>query len=157
MKIALAAEVCSFELMQQVKERLRQAGHEILDLGMKNSSEPQFFYEIAPRVAKAVLRGEAERGILACGTGMGVCICANKFKGIHAGVAESATTARLHRVINRANILCFGAWIVGKLQAFDIVDAFLTAEIGEGMSEERRKVQEAGFFKIKEYENENFK
>ena len=157
MKIAVAAEVCSFELMQQVKEHLKERGHEVIDLGMKDPGEPDFFYRTAPRVAKAVLKGEAERGILACGTGMGVCLCANKFKGIYAGVAESATTARLHRVINRANVLCFGAWIVGKLQAFDIVDAFLSAEIGQGMSEERRKVQEAGFFKIKEYENENFK
>jgi ribose 5-phosphate isomerase B len=157
MKIAFAAEVCSFDLMQQVKEHLKERGHEVLDLGMKDPGEPDFFYRTAPRVAKAVLKGEAERGILACGTGMGVCLCANKFKGIYAGVAESATTARLHRVINRANVLCFGAWIVGKLQAFDIVDAFLRAEIGQGMSEERRKVQEAGFFKIKEYENENFR
>ena len=157
MKIAVASEVCSFELMQLVKERLQEQGHEIINLGMQSLDKPDVFYKTAPRVAKAVLNGEAERGILMCGTGMGVCICANKFKGIYAGVAESATTARLHYVINRANILCLGAWIVGKLQAFDIVDAYLNADIGEGMSEERKKVQENGFLKIKGYEEENFK
>jgi ribose 5-phosphate isomerase B len=157
MKIALAAEVCSFELMQLVKEHLIEQGHEVLDLGMQSCDEPAVFYETAPRVAEAVLSGKADRGILACGTGMGVCLCANKFKGIYAGVAESATTARLHYVINRANILCFGAWIVGKLAAFDIVDAYLSAEIGAGMSDERRAVQAAGFEKIREYESENFK
>jgi len=157
MKIVIASEVCSFELMQLVKEYLKEKGYEIIDLGMKSVDKPEVFYNTAPRVAKAILNGEAARGILMCGTGMGVCLCANKFKGIYAGVAESPTTARLHYVINRANILCLGAWIVGKLQAFDIVDAYLEAEIGAGMSEERRKVQEAGFLKIKEYEKENFK
>jgi len=157
MRIAIAAEVCSFELMQLVKEHLIEQGHEVIDLGMQSAQEPELFYETAPKVAQAVLDGRADRGILACGTGMGVCLCANKFKGIYAGVAESATTARLHYVINRANVLCFGAWIVGRLQAFDIVDAYLGAEIGQGMSEERRKVQADGFARIKEYEDRNFK
>jgi ribose 5-phosphate isomerase B len=143
--------------MQLVKERLIEQGHEVIDLGMQSAQEPELFYETAPKVAQAVLDRRAERGILACGTGMGVCLCANKFKGIYAGVAESASTARLHYVINRANVLCFGAWIVGRLQAFDIVDAYLGAEIGQGMSEERRKVQADGFARIKEYEQKNFK
>jgi ribose 5-phosphate isomerase B len=157
MKIAFACEVCSYDLMQQVKEHLLEQGYEVLDLGMKNPDEPMFFYQTAPLVAAAVLDGRAERGILTCGTGMGVCLCSNKFKGIYAGVAESATTARLHRVINRANVLCFGAWVVGKLQAFDIVDAYLGAEIGQGMPEERRRVQADGFARIQQYESENFK
>ena len=157
MKIAFAAEVCSFELMKQVKEHLIDMGHEVIDLGMQNPNEPRVFYQTAPAVAKAVVDGTAERGILACGTGMGVCLCANKFKGIYAGVAESATTARLHYVVNRANVLCLGSWIVGRLQAFDIVDAYLSAEIGAGMPEERRKVQAQGFAEIQGYENENFK
>jgi ribose 5-phosphate isomerase B len=157
MRIAFASEVCSFELLKQVKEHLIEQGHEVIDLGMQSPDEPDVFFNTAPRVAEAVLTGKADRGILACGTGMGVCLVANKIKGIYAGVAESATTARLHYVINRANVLCLGAWIVGRLQAFDIVDAYLSAEIGAGMPEERRKVQAAGFAKIQEYENENFK
>ena len=156
MKIAFASEFCSFPLMQEVKQRLIEAGHEVIDLGMQSPDQPMLFYEIAPKVARAVLNGEAERGIMACGTGMGVCIIANKFKGIYAGLAESATTARMHYVVNRANILCFGGWVVGKLQAFDIVDAYLNAKIGEGFSEERRKVQADGFARVKEIENENF-
>ena len=157
MRIAFACEVCSFPLMQEVKQHLLERGHEVVDLGMQSPDKPLVFYEIVPRVAKAVLKGEAERGILACGTGMGVCIIANKFKGIYAGVAESATTARLHYVVNRANILCLGGWVVGRLQAFDIVDAYLNARIGEGFSEERRRVQAAGFTRVREIETENFK
>jgi ribose 5-phosphate isomerase B len=157
MKLAFAAEVCSFEFMQTVKQHLLDAGHEVQDLGMTRADQPHKFYETAPRVAKAIQTGQSERGILACGTGMGVCLVANKFKGIYAAVAESATTARLHWVINRANVLCMGAWIVGPYVARDMVDAWLGAVIGEGFSEERRQVQASGFLRIQEIEAENFK
>ena len=157
MKIAFASEICSFELMKQVKEHLIEQGHEVIDLGMQSPDEPDLFYKTAPRVAEAVLTGKADRGILACGTGMGVCLVANKFKGNYAGVAESATTARLHYAINRANVLCLGAWVVGRLQAFDIVDAYLSAQIGAGVPEERRKAQADGFVRIQDIENEHFK
>lgn len=157
MKIAIAAEVCSFELMKVVKQHLLDAGHEVLDLGMTCAEQPHKFYQTAPAVAKAIQSGQVERGILMCGTGMGVCLVANKFKGIYAGVAESATTARLHWVINRANILCMGAWVVGSLVACDMVDAWLGATIGEGFSEERRRVQAEGYARIQQIEAENFK
>lgn len=157
MKIAVAAEVCSYPLMKVVKEHLIEQGHEVLDLGMTDENQPMYFYEIAPRVAKAIQSGQAERGILMCGTGMGVCILANKFKGIYAGLAESGMTAELHRVINRANVLCMGKWIVGEKVAIEMVDRWLSAEIGKGFNEERRRVQAEGYERIKEIENENFK
>ena len=157
MKIAVAAEAVSFPMMQILKEHLISQGHEITDLGMTAENEPAFFYQTAPRVAKAIQDGEAERAILMCGTGMGVCILANKFKGVYACVAESATAAELHYVINRANVLCMGKWLLGEKTALDIADRWLKAEIGAGFSEERRKIQAAGFEKIKEYENENFR
>lgn len=157
MKVAIAGEVCSYSLMKLVKEHLIEKGHEVLDLGMTDEKEPMVFYETAPRVARAIQNGEAERGILMCGTGMGVCICANKFKGIYAGLAESATTAELHYVINRTNVICMGKWIVGEKVALDIVDRWLNATIGQGFSEERKRVQAEGFKKIKEIEEDNFK
>ena len=124
---------------------------------MTCAEQPHKFYETAARVAKAIQSGQAERGILMCGTGMGVCLVANKFKGIYAGVAESATTARLHWVINRANILCMGAWVVGPYVARDMVDAWLGATIGEGFNEERRRVQAEGYARIQQIEAENYK
>jgi ribose 5-phosphate isomerase B len=156
MKLAIAAEVCSFELMKVVRQHLIDSGHEVLDLGMTCAEQPHKFYETAARVARAIQSGEVERGVLMCGTGMGVCLVANKFKGIYAGVAESATTARLHWVINRANILCMGAWIVGPYVARDMVDAWLTAKIGDGFNEERRRVQAEGYARIQKIEAENF-
>ncbi len=157
MKIAFAAEVASFPFSAMIKEHLSARGHHLLDLGMTSPEQPLFFYETAPRVAKAMQQGKAQRGILMCGTGMGVCICANKFKGIYACVAESSTAAELHYVINRANVLCLGKWIVGEKVALDIIDRWLSAEIGAGFSEERRRIQAAGFQKIIDMENENFK
>jgi ribose 5-phosphate isomerase B len=157
MKLAIAAEVCSFELMKTVRQHLLDNGHEVLDLGMTCADQPHKFYETATRVAKAIQNGDAERGVLMCGTGMGVCMVANKFKGIYAGLAESATTARLHWVINRANILCMGAWVVGPYVARDMVDAWLNATIGDGFSEERRRVQAEGYARIQQIESENYK
>ncbi len=157
MKVAIAGEVCSYPLMKLVKEHLIAKGYEVLDLGMTDEKEPKVFYETAPRVARTIQNGEAERGILMCGTGMGVCICANKFKGIYAGLAESATTGELHYVINRTNVICMGKWIVGEKVALDIVDRWLNATIGQGFNEERKRVQADGFQKIKEIEDENFK
>ena len=157
MKIAIAAEVCSFELMNVVRQHLIDSGHEVIDLGMTEADKPHKFYQTAPRVAEAIRTGQVERGLLMCGTGMGVCLVASKFKGIYAAVAESATTARLHWVINRANVLCMGAWIVGPKVACEMVDRWLGAEIGEGFNEERRRVQADGYARIREIEDGNFK
>lgn len=157
MKLAIAAEVCSFELMKTVRQHLLDKGHEVVDLGMTCADEPHKFYETAASVARAIQTGQAERGVLMCGTGMGVCLVANKFKGIYAAIAESATTARLHWVINRANVLCMGAWVVGPYVARDMIDAWLGATIGEGFNEERRRVQAEGYSRIQQIEAENFK
>ena len=157
MKLVIAAEVCSFELMKVVKQHLIEQAHEVIDLGMQSQDKPMVFYETAQAVAEYIQQGKAERGILMCGTGNGVCGIANKFKGIYAGLAESATTAKLHWVINRCNVLCMGAWIVGQKVACDMADAWLGAEIGEGFNQTRRKVQADGFAKLQEIEGKNFK
>lgn len=87
---------------------------------------------------------------------MGVCIIVNKFKGVYAALGESATTA-VHYVINRANVLCTGKWIVREKVACDMVDRWLNAQIGLDFNEERRKVQAKGYEKIQEIENQNFR
>lgn len=157
MKIGIAGEVCSFPLKELVKEHLLEQGYEVVDMGMISEDNPEVFYNTAPRIARAIQSGEIDRGIVMCGTGMGVCLICNKFKGVYCALAESATTARLHRVINRTNVLSMGGWIAGKLPAFDMVDGWLKATIGEGFDEGRRKVQADGYARIQEIEAENFK
>ncbi|WHH59007.1 RpiB/LacA/LacB family sugar-phosphate isomerase [Petroclostridium sp. X23] len=157
MKIAIAGEMVSFSLKEIVKQHLLEKGYEVVDLGMVTSEQPYAFYEIVPNVAKAIQNKEIDRGILFCGTGMGVSLCANKFKGVYAAAVESATTAELCYVINRANVLCMGKWIVGEKIACDMVDRWLNAEIGQGFSEERKKIQANGFQKLLDIENQNLK
>jgi len=157
MKLVVAAEVCSWEMMSVVKRHLIAQGHEVIDLGMQSQDQPMVFYEIAPMVARYIQEGKAERGLLMCGTGNGVCTLASKFKGVYPALAESATAARLHRVINRSNVLCMGAWIVGQKTACDMVDAWLSAEIGEGFDQIRRKRQAEGFARLQEIERENLR
>ncbi len=156
MKLVIAGEVCSFDLMKKVKQHLLDRGHEVVDIGMQSEDDVMVFYQTAEAVARYIQDGKADRGLLMCGTGNGVCTVANKFEGIYAGLAESATTARLHWVINRSNVLCMGAWVVGELPACDMVDAWLDAEIGEGFNETRREVQAAGFDRVLEIERANF-
>jgi len=157
MKLAVAAEVCSWELMSIVKQHLIAQGHEVIDLGMQSEDRPMVFYEIAPAVARCIQQGKAERGLLMCGTGNGVCTLASKFKGIYPALAESATAARLHWIINRSNVLCIGAWIVGQRTACDMVDAWLSAEVGEGFDQVRRKRQAEGFTRLQEIEKKNLR
>lgn len=157
MKIAVAAEAVSYPLVGMIKEHLLARGHEVVDLGMSSEQKPLFFYDTAPRVALAIQEKEVERAILMCGTGMGVCICANKFKGVYACLAESATAAGLHYAINRANVLCLGKWLLGEKVLLDIIDRWLDTEIGAGFSEERKQVQASGFQRIREIEEQNFK
>ena len=157
MKLVVAAEVCSWQLMAVVKQHLIDEGHCLVDLGMQSQDAPMVFYETAPVVARYIQEGRAERGILMCGTGNGVCNIASKFKGVYPGLAESATAARLHWVINRANILCLGAWIVGPRTACDMVDAWLNAEIGEGFDPVIRKRQAEGFARLQQIESENMR
>ena len=157
MKLVIAAEVCSWELMKILKQHLLDQGHEVIDLGMQSEDKTMVFYETAPAVARYIQQGKADRGLLMCGTGNGVCTFASKFKGIYPGLAESATTAKLHWVINRSNVLCMGAWVVGQKVACDMVDAWLSARIGEGFDETRRKRQAEGFARLQKIESENMR
>ena len=135
--ILIASDHYGLTLKNPIRDYLIEKGYEVLDLGMQREDEPQKFYEIAPLVAKAIQNKEVERGILMCGTGMGVSLCANKFKGVYAAVAESATTAELHYVINRANVLCMGERVTGPGVAMEIVRTWLSTPFGGGRHQRR--------------------
>jgi ribose 5-phosphate isomerase B len=98
------------------------------------------YTKCADRVAKAVQSGEAERGFLFCGTGMGMSITANKHKGVYCALVESQWAAKKSRIVNDVNILAMGASIIGPTMAKDIVDTFLETEFAENEPQERKKV-----------------
>ena len=132
MKIVVGSDPWGFELKTVIKTHLTTQGHEVIDMGGQTANDEQPYWETAASAARAIQNGKAERGILFCGTGMGMAIVANKFKGIVASVVESDVTAKLCRAINNANILTMGGLIVTPFIATKAVDAFLTTAHTEG-------------------------
>lgn len=137
MKLILGSDKSGFPLREALREHLAGEGYELLLLGPENEEQAVPFYEVAQEAAKAIQNGEAERAILVCGTGTGMCQVANKFKGIRAACVESEYSARMARVINDSNVLCMGGWIVAPAMGIVMADAFLNARFVEGVEEWR--------------------
>ncbi len=122
--IALGCDHGGFELMQEVKKHLDDRKLEYKDFGTYSTASVDY-PEYAQKVAKAVQSGECEKGILICGTGIGISIAANKFKGIRAALCHDCFSAEATRQHNDANILAMGGRIIGPGHALKIVDIFL--------------------------------
>lgn len=127
MKIALGADHGGFALKEIVKKHLEDKGFEVLDKGCY-STESVDYPVYAKAVANSILNEEADFGILICGTGIGISIAANRFKGIRAALCSNTTMAKLTREHNDANILALGARMTGDVLALEIVDEFLKTE-----------------------------
>lgn len=125
MKIAIGSEKAGFFLKNAVKNDLEKKGHIVIDVGPETGNELTSYVDTAQKVSQKILSGDAEKGVLICGTGMGMALAANKHKGIYAAVVESVYTAKLSRLINDSNIVCLGAFIVAEKMAYEIVDTFI--------------------------------
>jgi RpiB/LacA/LacB family sugar-phosphate isomerase len=136
MKIAIGADHAGFALKDQVRDALRQAGHEVVDVGT-NSAESTDYPDYAGAVAYEVVSGAADRGILVCSTGVGMSIAANKVSGIRAAIAFNADEVRLTRAHNDANIITFGARYTDAQGANEMVRVFIETPF-EGGRHSRR-------------------
>ena len=137
MKIAVACDHGGFPLKEAVLEIVRAAGCEPLDLGTF-SAESVDYPDYAEKLGRAIQGGEAERGILLCGSGVGACIAANKMKGVYAGVCHDTYSAHQGVEHDDMNVLCLGARVIGAELAKEIVAAFLEARfIGDNPGQER--------------------
>lgn len=136
MKIAIGNDHAAVELKQEMKEYLESKGHQVVDLGV-NSTESCNYPEYGEAVGRAVVAGDVDCGVLICGTGVGISIAANKVKGVRAAVCSEPVTARLVKEHNNANIIAFGARIVGIETAKAILDAYLGAEFLGGRHQTR--------------------
>lgn len=125
--IALGCDHGGYELMQEIKTFLDNNKYEYRDFGT-NSTESCDYPVYAKKVAEAVLAGECKQGILICGTGIGIGITANKYKGIRAALCHDCFSAQATREHNDANVLSMGARVVGPGLAIKIVETFLTTE-----------------------------
>ena len=126
MRLALSADHAGYHLKQDLAAKLTQQGHEILDLGT-HSLAPVDYPDSAEAVARSLRDGQAERGIIVCGSGAGVSIAASKFPGIRAAVCHDTYTAHQAVEHDDMNVLCLGARVVGPSLALELVTAFLTA------------------------------
>ena len=136
MKVAIGNDHAAVEMKKDIKEYLKNKGYEVIDLGT-DTTDADSYTEYGLAVAEAITSGQADLGVLICGTGVGISISANKVPGIRAAVCSESATARLVRMHNNANIIAFGARIVGTETAHDIVDAFFGAEFEGGRHEAR--------------------
>ncbi|GBC88196.1 Ribose-5-phosphate isomerase B [bacterium HR13] len=136
MKIAIGSDHAGYLLKEKIKDFLLSKGYQVVDVGT-NSTESTDYPIFAREVALAVQRGEVQQGILICGTGIGMCITANKFKGVYAALCTNEYMARVSRQHNNANILCLGGRVLGDVLAISIVEAWLSADF-EGGRHERR-------------------
>ena len=127
MKIAIGCDHAGFSIKNAVKAHLESKGFETIDVGT-NSADSCHYPVYANALCEKILGGEAELGILICGTGIGMSMAANKHKGIRAACCSDTFSARLTREHNDANVLCFGERVVGIGLALDLVDAFVSAE-----------------------------
>ncbi|HEY7947494.1 MAG TPA: ribose 5-phosphate isomerase B [Acidimicrobiales bacterium] len=127
MRIAVGSDHAGYRLKQVLAEHLSELGHEVDDLGTHSEAAVDY-PEFGAAVGRAVMAGQAQLGVCACGTGIGISIAANKIDGVRAAVVHDSTTARLARAHNHANVVCLGGRIVGDEVARDAIDTFLTTE-----------------------------
>ena len=136
MNIVIGSDHAGLGLKAELREHLDGLGHETRDLGT-HTADSCDYPEFAEPVARAVAAGEADWGLLVCGTGIGMCISANKVPGVRAAVVSDTFSARMTRLHNNANVLCLGERVVGGGLAKEILDAWLSAEF-EGGRHQRR-------------------
>lgn len=131
-KIYIGADSAGYELKEKVKVYLQNSGYSIVDCGC-DSTASCHYPEFASKVCQGVLSDlDGSFGILVCGTGIGMSMCANKYNGIRAAVCGDTFSARMTRLHNDANVLCMGARVIGEMLAYDIVDQFLTHDFEGG-------------------------
>ena len=126
MHIAIAADHAGYQLKQDIGKHLKDAGHDVIDLGT-DSTDPVDYPDYAEAVARAVLEGRADRGVLACGSGVGASVAANKVPGIRAGLCHDTYSAHQAVEHDDINILVLGARVIGVELAREIVAAFANA------------------------------
>ncbi len=142
MKVAVGADHAGYNLKQSLIAYLNKQGFQILDLGTDTDEIPSDYPDFAEKVAHAVLSGQAERGVLVCGSGVGVSIAANKIHGIYAALCDDTYSAHQGVEHDNMNVICIGARVIGVELAREIVHAFLNAKF----SQEERHVRRLNKF-----------
>ncbi|SEI88896.1 ribose 5-phosphate isomerase B [Bhargavaea ginsengi] len=152
MKIGIGSDHNAFQLKETIKEFLGDTEHEIVDFGCHSNSAVDY-PDVAFEISESISKGEIERGILLCGTGIGVCIAANKYPGIRAALAHDVYSAERAQLSNNAQIITMGSQIIGPEAAKKVVNAYLSVSWVEGSKRKVDKIIE----KEQEFLNDNYK
>ncbi len=138
MRIGVAADHGGFALKEQLAEMLRQGGHEVVDFGARTEDPGDDYPDFVVPLSKAVARGDVERGVVVCGSGVGACVAANKVAGVRAALIHDIFSAHQGVEDDDMNVLCLGQRVVGVELAKEIVTAFLAAEFSGAERHVRR-------------------
>lgn len=138
MRVGLAADHGGFELKQALADRIRKAGHEVEDYGAFRDDPEDDYPDFVIPLARGLARGDVERGIAVCGSGVGACMTANKIPGVRASICHDHYSAGQGVEHDALNLLCLGARVVGSAVASDLVEAFLAARYSGEARHERR-------------------
>ncbi len=131
MRVVLGSDHAGLRLKQAIAAHLEQAGHEIIDVGT-HTTESVDYPDFGAAVGRAVVSGQGTLGVAVCGSGIGICIAANKIAGVRAATVHDVTSARMTRLHNDANVLCLGERFTGEQVALDAVDIFLSTPFEGG-------------------------
>lgn len=138
MRVAIGADHAGFNLRESVISTIEAAGHQVIDLGAHCYDAEDDYPDRAAPVAEAVMSGDADRGIIVCGSGIGASVTANKFRGVRAAVCHDTYSAAQGVEHDDMNVLCIGGRVVGDAIATELVRAFLSANMGDEVRFQRR-------------------
>lgn len=138
MRIGIAADHGGFNLKEELRSRLRIAGHEVVDFGAHSLTPDDDYPDFVIPLGRAVTTGKVDRGVAVCGSGVGATVCANKVKGIRACLIEDHFSAKQSVEDDNLNIICLGGRIEGSELAWDLVQTFLTAVFSQAPRHLRR-------------------
>ena len=154
MKIAIGSDKSGFSAKEAVKAWLTEQGMDFDDLGTVDLNDVHPYYQVASEVAPLVQSGAYDRAVLICGTGAGMCVVSNKFKGVSAVACEGVYSAKMARAINNAQILCMGGWIVGPEMAVEMTRTFLETDWCQDLEDWRAENMHKFSAKVAEIEDQ---
>lgn len=157
MKVVIASDFSGFRLKEAVRNHLTALQYDVTDVGQRTEEERVLYYDAASHLAEAMQSGDYDRGIVICGTGAGVSMIVNKFRGIYCVACESVFTAEKTSLINNANVLAMGERVVSYSIGQEMAEKWLQGVWCQGFAEERRKNNETGFAVLQAIEAKNFK
>ena len=138
MRIGIAADHGGFALKEDLRARLAADGHTVIDFGANSLNSGDDYPDFVIPLARAVAAGKVERGVAICGSGVGICVCANKIPGVRAALILDHFSARQGVEDDHMNIICMGGRVIGPMMAWDLVTTFLSADFSQAERHLRR-------------------